>query len=515
MKVGFRGAVSGVAAALVLAGCSGTSGDSASAGATAGAAEGYDPALASFYTQEVAWEDCSDPEMGTTAECTWVDVPLDYAEPDGGSTRLRVLRVPASEGEATRGSLLVNPGGPGGSAVDYAQLADFIVSEQVRANFDVVGVDPRGVGESNPIWCVDAPTMDGVMAMDPTPDTAEEAEAGYTSTTKTGEACKEKYPELIGHVSTYEAAQDMDIVRELLGDERLNFLGKSYGTFLGATYAGQFPQRAGNMVLDGAIAPDLTNKEVNLGQAKGFEMATQAWVASCVDSGQCPLGSDATTATKGLNDFFASLDADPLPVQGDPRVTELTEGWATIGVAQAMYTPSYWDTLTQALQAAKEGDGTPLFSLAEEYAGRSDDGTYDTNIMQVITAINCLDRGDTKASADEMAQRVDEFSQAAPVWGEMMAFSSNSCAAWPIEATGEPEPIAATGSGPLLVVGTTRDPATPYEWAERLAGQLEGGHLLTYDGDGHTAYLQGSSCVDTAVDAYLMNGEPPADGATC
>lgn len=506
----------GAAVALTLAACSqGTPGTDA----TTGAAPAYDPALEQFYGQTLSWEDCSSSEEGVTASCAWVQVPIDYNQPDGESTRLRVLKVPATDakdGVAPKGSLLVNPGGPGGSATDYAKAADWIVSGTVRSNFDVVGFDPRGVGQSEPIECVDDTQLDQIMAADPTPDTPAEYEASFAATQALGSACQNKNPNLIGHVSTVEAAKDMDVIRHLLGDDQLSYLGKSYGTYLGATYAGLFPQHAGNMVLDGALPPDLSNKDVNLGQAEGFEAATRAWAQSCVDSGQCPLGSDVDGVMTGLSDFFKEIDAKPLPVKNDPRVTELTEGWASVGVAQAMYTQMYWDTLTQALAAAKQGDGTPLFSLAEEYAGRSDDGKYDSNIMEVISAVNCLDRGnDPQLSADQMQQRVGEFEQVAPVWGHMMASSSNGCAAWPVKATGEAAPISADGSGPIVVVGTTRDPATPYAWAERLADQLAEGHLITYDGDGHTAYMQSNACVDDAVDAYLMNGTVPEDGLRC
>lgn len=503
------------AAALGLAACSGGAGGG---GQTTPAAPGYDTSLETFYSQTLQWEDCSESEQGVTASCAWVEVPIDYEQPDGDTTRVRVLKVPASEakdGKSAKGALLVNPGGPGGSATEYALAADWIVSGVVRSNFDVVGFDPRGVGESTPVECVDDAQLDRIMGSDPTPDDQAELDAAYANTQALGEACIEKNPNLIGHVSTVEAAKDMDVIRHLLGDDKLDYLGKSYGTFLGATYAGLFPERVGNMVLDGALGPELDNKELNLGQAEGFESATRAWAQSCVDSGQCPLGSDVDGVMQGLSEFFKELDANPLPVQGDPRVTELTEGWASVGVAQAMYTQLYWDTLTQALAAAKDGDGTPLFSLAQEYAGRSDDGKYDSNIMQVINAVNCLDRGDERISAAEMEQRVAEFEQVAPVWGRMMATSSNGCAAWPVEATGEAGPISASGSGPIVVIGTTRDPATPYAWAQSLADQLDEGRLITYDGDGHTAYMQSNPCVDNAVDNYLMNGKDPGDNTKC
>mgnify|MGYP002737782645 CR=1 FL=1 len=519
-RVGYRGVAIGSAAALMLAGCSlGTPSQEASTGAAVPATEAPKPELQRFYEQSPSWENCGSPGEDVPAQCTWVEVPIDYDAPESGTTRLWVLKAPAKGGgssvAATRGALLVNPGGPGGSASQYAQMADFIVSGQVRNNFDIVGFDPRGVGKSEPLECVEPAKVDAMMALDPTPDDQSETDALFASQRGLGDACMQKYPQIINHISTVEAAKDMDVVRSVLGQPKLNYLGKSYGTFLGATYAGQFPERVGNMVLDGALAPDLTNEQVSLGQAKGFESATRAWAQSCVDSGQCPMGDSVDGVLKGLSEFFKKVDAKPLPVTGDARVKQLTEGWATIGVAQAMYTKAYWDTLTGALTSAKAGDGTPLFSLAEEYAGRSDDGTYDSNIMQVISAINCLDRGAERLDPAAMDEVVAKFSAEAPTWGPMMAYSTSACAEWPVEATGKPGKISADGSGPIVVIGTTRDPATPYEWAEQLADQLAEGRLITFEGDGHTAYMSSNRCVDNAVDAYLMNGTVPAEGLTC
>lgn len=512
----------GAAAALALAGCSTgapTAGQSTGGGTVAPATEAPKPDLQKFYSQTLNWQDCGAPGEQAPSQCTWVEVPIDYDKPDSGTTKLWVLKVQAKGSgtptAATRGAMLVNPGGPGGSATKYAQMADWIVSSQVRSSFDIVGFDPRGVGKSEPIECVTPEKVDEMLAADPTPDDPAEVDALFASQRTLGEACEQKYPQVIGHISTVEAAKDMDVVRAVLGQPKLNYLGKSYGTFLGATYAGLFPERVGRLVLDGALAPDLTNEQVSLGQAKGFESATRAWAKSCVDSGSCPVGNTVDDAMKGLAQFFKDVDAKPLPVTGDVRVKQLTEGWASIGVAQAMYTKAYWDTLTSALTAAKGGDGTPLFSLAEEYASRSDDGEYDSNIMQVISAINCLDRGAERLDANAMNGVVQKFTAEAPTWGPRMAYSTSACAEWPVEATGKPDKISADGSGPIVVVGTTRDPATPYEWSQQLADQLAEGHLITFDGDGHTAYMSSNRCVDTAVDAYLMNGTVPAEGLKC
>lgn len=510
---------------LAVAGCS-TSGDStgsdngsdAGSGATqAGGAtappQGQEQ-LASYYTQQLQWGAC-DGVSGAMegARCAWLEVPIDYDNPGAGDTRLRVLKVPATGQKSA--SLLVNPGGPGGSAVDYANMSDFVVSSDVRRSHDIVGVDPRGVGHSEPIVCLDPPQVDEMLGMDPTPDDEAEFQALQRSAQQFGQACQQKYPQLLPHVSTVDAAKDMDVLRAALGDEKLSYLGKSYGTFLGARYAGLFPQRAGRLVLDGALAPDLTSEQMNIGQATGFETATRAYVQACTSEGNCPLGRDLDGGMNQLREFLRGLDAKPLPITGDARVKQLTEGWATLGLARAMYDETSWDALTDALRAADGGDGTQLFELAQEYADRSSDGSYPGNIMQVISAVNCLDRGSQPQSFQQLQQLGQQFAEKAPTWGPYMAYGSVSCDYWPVPATGKPEKITAAGAAPIVVVGTTRDPATPYEWAEQLADQLESGRLITYDGDGHTAYMRSNDCIDKAVDNYLINGTPPDDGLKC
>ncbi|WP_226343682.1 alpha/beta hydrolase [Agilicoccus flavus] len=470
-------------------------------------------ALASFYEQKLSWSDCATPNA-PDAQCADVSVPLDYAKPTGGSTKLRMLKVPASSGKATNGAMLVNPGGPGGSAVDYAAAADLIVTSDVRRTFDLVGVDPRGVGHSTPITCIDAAEMDDMIGLDPTPDDQAEDDALRDQARAFGKACLTKYPQLLPHVSTLDAAKDMDIARATLASPKLNYLGKSYGTFLGATYAGLFPANVGRFVLDGAIAPDLTNDEVNLGQAEGFERATRAYVKHCIAEGDCPLGADEERAMSRLREFLRDVDARPLPVSDGAGVSKLTEGWASTGLAQAMYSQELWDGLTDALRNGLKGDGTTLFNLAEQYAGR-EDGRYTSNIMQVISAVNCLDRGSKPADLATMEAKEKQFAAKAPTWGPFMAWGSSTCETWPVPPVDRPEKITAAGSGPIVVVGTTRDPATPYEWAQRLASELENGHLVTRDGDGHTGYVMGNTCVDRAVDAYLLQGKTPAANTSC
>lgn len=463
--------------------------------------------LATFYSQTLSWQKC------TGGECAALTVPLDYAAPTGKTIAIALLRVPARSGSA-RGSIVVNPGGPGGSGVDFAKLANTIVGRSVRDDVDIVGFDPRGVARSAPIRCLDDAQMDTYLGGEPTPDTPAEELAFLDSARAFGQACAQRNPDVIGHVSTVEVAKDMDVLRAALREEKLSYLGMSYGTLLGATYAGLFPTRVGRMVLDGVVAPDLTSAEVAKGQAVGFDRATRAYVESCVSEGKCPLGESVDAALTAIQDFLARVDATPLPVSGDPRVTELTEGWASMGIAVAMYDQTSWPVLTDALASALRGDGTALQRLANYYADRSTSGTYSGNMLQAISAVNCLDQSDTADLAAIHAHAV-EYAAAAPLWGRFLAWGEAICGVWPVPATSKPAPVHAPGSAPIVVVGTTRDPATIYEWAVQLRKQLDNAVLLTFEGDGHTAYQRGSSCINSAIDDYFVDGTVPKDGLRC
>ncbi|PPK92945.1 alpha/beta hydrolase family protein [Kineococcus xinjiangensis] len=464
-----------------------------------------DPDLAPFYGQRLEWAPC-----GEGAECAQLSVPVDHADPAGPRTSVSVLRVRA-RGEERLGSLVLNPGGPGGSGVAYAAAADRVVTDAVRDSFDVVGFDPRGVGRSAPLQCLPPERTDAMLAADPTPDEPAEADRLAALAAELGRGCAENGGALAAHVDTESVARDLDVLRAALGDEKLTYLGKSYGTFLGAAYAELFPQRVGRLVLDGAMDPSLTSDEVNAGQAAGFERALRAYVEACLELEECPLSGTPDDGARQVRELLERLDAQPLPTGGD---RELTQGLAYLGIAQPLYAESLWPQLTAALTAAERGDGGPLLALADAYAHRRPDGTYADNATSVIYAVNCLDRGDTDTRAD-IARDAEALEELSPTFGRFLGWSSLPCSTWPFPAKGEREPVRAPGADPILVVGTTRDSATPYEWAVGLAEQLDSGHLLTYEGDGHTAYRFGSRCVDTAVDAYLLAGELPEDGARC
>ncbi len=505
-----------LAGALLLSGCSAVSdlGDQVT-GRTAtplpsdsGSPPTGSEDLARFYDQKLAWSDCG------PGQCTELTVPRDYADPTGATTTVTVLKVPARRKNQRLGSLVVNPGGPGGSGVQYAAAADSIVGGPVRDRFDIVGFDPRGVGYSHPIDCVGDAALDRFLGADPTPD-GPAGERDFARTSRAfATACGANAGPLLGHVSTADVAKDMDVLRAALGEAKLNYLGKSYGTFLGATYAGLFPDKVGRFVLDGVVPPDLTDQEVNLGQAKGFELATRTWAEHCVSGGDCPLGGSVDEVMSGMRALLTRLDRSPAKVS-DPRITGLNEAWASLGIAQAMYDQRLWDTLTAALRSlVRDNDGQPLLRLADQYANRTPKGAYRDNLMEVIYAVNCLDKPASSRLADyEAAART--ATEAAPTWGPFLAWSSLACGYWPVKATAKPAPVAAEGSDPIVVIGTTRDPATPYEWSVRLNDELSNSALITYDGDGHTAYTRSNACVDDAVDTYYTRGTVPKDGLRC
>ncbi|MEV4615002.1 alpha/beta hydrolase [Kitasatospora sp. NPDC049258] len=495
---------------------SGSSADGFGAAAPAGAAPGatpleplpaeIPPALDRYYTQQLGWQSCDG-----DFECTTFKVPLDYAAPDTGDLTLTAARKRSTGGGERLGSLLINPGGPGGSAVEYMEGASRSLDPKIRAGYDLVGLDPRGVGRSSPVSCLAGGRMDAFTATDITPDDQAEVDALVAADKEFAEGCRQHSGAVLGHVGTVEAARDMDVLRALLGDRKLNYLGKSYGTFLGATYAGLYPTRVGRMVLDGAMDPSLDSAAGNKGQAAGFETAWSAFAKDCVKREDCPLGSSEEEAGRQLTALFRQIDGHPLPTESGRT---LTESLATTGTIQAMYAEFLWPQLRGAVSDAKAGDGTALLKLSDSYYERQPDGSYP-NLMFANMAVNCLDLPPAFADPAAVQAAVPEFERTAPQFGRDMAWMALGCAYWPVKATGAAHTVRAAGAGPIVVVGTTRDPATPYDWARSLAGQLESGRLLTYEGDGHTAYGRHSECIDSAVNGYLLGGDAPANGTRC
>ncbi|MEJ5914039.1 alpha/beta hydrolase [Pseudokineococcus sp. 1T1Z-3] len=472
-----------------------------------------DPALARFYDQELAWVPC-----GEVLECTTVTVPVAWAAPDGEVLELAVSRVPAGEEDDRLGALVVNPGGPGASAVDWVGTdASRVASEDVRERYDVVGVDPRGVGRSAPVDCLDDAALDAYLAEDVDTTTPEGEQRARERAEELGQGCLEDAGDLLGEIGTPSVARDLDVVRAALGEERLHYLGASYGTLLGAEYARLFPQRVGRLVLDGGLDPASSAVDVAVGQARGLEGALRAFVTACLagELDDCPLqdAADVDEALGQVADLLAATEEDPLPTTDPER--PLTRPLAATGVIAPLYDDSAWPDLAAALADAQDGDGTTLLAFADLYAGRAPDGRYLSNLLEVFTAVNCLDYPAPPDDPGAQEALRAQLAEAAPTFAGLLGAGDPTCSVWPVPATRTPSPVTAAGAPPVLVVGTTGDPATPYEWSRALAEQLSSGRLLTFEGEGHTAYRRASACVDGAVDDYLVDGRLPAAGAVC
>ncbi|QBR92600.1 alpha/beta hydrolase [Nocardioides euryhalodurans] len=459
--------------------------------------------LGEYYGQRLDWSPCGD------HECARLTVPLDYDRPRGRTLELAVLRVPA-QGER-QGSLVVNPGGPGAPGTTYAAAGTRAFRQPLLDAFDIVGFDPRGTGASSPVDCVSDEQLDTYLAADPSPDDPAEEETFVDLVEAFGRGCVDDDAALAAHVSTIEAARDMDVLRSALGHRRLDYFGASYGTKLGATYAELFPSQVGHFVLDGAVDVSLPSRELSLGQAGGFETALRAYVGNCVETvDSCFLGDSVDEGLQRIQDFLDEVEASPLPTAGD---RELAVGNAFYGIVAPLYVRDYWPILSSALRAGLGGDGTGLLQLADLYSSRGPDGFTD-NSSEAMIAINCLD--DPYAiSADEVDAELPAFQEVSPTFGDVFAWGLVGCSGQVAETTEEPLDIDGAGAAPILVIGTTRDPATPYAWAEALADQLESGVLVSRDGDGHTGYNSDNACVDQVVEFYLVDGTVPEDGLSC
>ncbi len=457
-----------------------------------------DPALARFYDQRPTWRSCRSDFV-----CAAVTVPVDWSVPAGPTIAIHMLKV-AATGTAL-GSLLINPGGPGVSGMDYAQLAKQAFGDPVLANYDVVGFDPRGVGESAGVRCLPDAAMDDLFASDATPDSGAEVSVLEKQNARLAAGCQARNSaDLLAHLDTLSVVHDMDVLRAALGDPVLNYYGASYGTYLGAWYAQTFPWRVGRMVLDGAIDPSLSTQAYARGQAAGFHLALSDYVASCVKDTSCPLRGTAEAGMTQLVALADKLDARPLRTRTG-RV--LTQSLMLYGLGMAAYDNRFWPRLTSALKGVETGDGTAMLALADAYLERKADGTYDP-ALQANQAIYCVDHAENQTVA-QIAAQAQQLGQEYPPLGASIGWGELGCRGWPFPAVMPVQKVHAAGAAPILVVGSRYDPATPYTWARSLAAQLDSGTLLTYEGQGHTAYHRGSSCIDDAVEGYLVSGSPP------
>jgi pimeloyl-ACP methyl ester carboxylesterase len=291
----------------------------------------------------------------------------------------------------------------------------------------------------------------------------------------------------------------------------MTYFGASYGTKLGATYADLFPTKVGRLVLDGAVDLSIGTRRLALDQAAGFETALRAYVQNCVDeTDSCFLGDSVEEGLARISSFLDEVDARPLPTGTD---RDLRVGNAYYGIVAPLYTREYWYVLSAALKQAFDGNGATLLQLSDLYSSRGADG-YTDNSAEAIYAISCLD--DPYAiTGDQVAANLAAFEKSSPTFGDTFAWGLTGCDGVQVRSSEKPRDVHAQGAPPIVVVGTTRDPATPMKWAEHLAAQLDSGVLVRRDGDGHTGYNAGNDCVDEAVEGYLIDGDVPEDGLSC
>ena len=444
-------------------------------------------------------------------DCGTLAVPLDYAHP-GPTIAVAVNRHRASKAAHRLGSLLVNPGGPGASGIGFAYAAvGNLLDPALTDAFDVVGFDPRGVGASSPVVCTDGPTLDRINHLDPRPTTPAKLAALVAAAKELGAECQANSGRLLPHLSTLDAARDLDQIRAALGDPRLTYLGFSYGTLLGATYASLFPTHIRALALDSAIDPAVDEATMSIDQARGFEGDLDAFLANCTSlGGACPFRrAGAPTLRAAFDALAAHIGAEPLPA-GSGRT--LGPGEVLLGIAAPLYDRASWPVLASGLAAAQAGNGQPLLAQYDNYAGRRPDGTYDNEEVANI-AINCLDLPPPSIARVEALEAT--AAQAAPYFGPALVWDDLNCLYWPVAPVIHTGPLHAPGAPPILVVGSTGDPATPFEWAQALAGELGSATLVTRHGEGHGAY-PASQCVRALVDRYLTTlAVPGPSSANC
>jgi pimeloyl-ACP methyl ester carboxylesterase len=460
----------------------------------------------------LTWEDC-----GAGFQCSTLTVPLDSAVSESPSrisvpeptVGLAVIRSRARDRDHRIGTLVFNPGGPGVPAVDFLRGVASTLPDDVRDRFDLVAFDPRGVGESEPIQCLDS--LDPVFDQSFQPATDAQRSALVGEMTTLGEQCLARNRDLLAHVSTLDAARDMDRLRVALGEAKLSFVGYSYGTYLGALYAQLHPDRVRAFVLDGPVDPSMSAAAVTLGQARGFERALDDFLADCSAHSDCSFHNDGHAAA-AYDALRAKSARAPLAAGRDDGRT-LNETRFDAAVLQQLYLGrSGWSGLAAALSAAEQGDASTLLDAADTYVGRGDDGS-DDHALESFWAVTCLD-GPVVPAADATALEQHAV-EVAPRLGAFVTNNSLPCSVWPVPASPSVGRLTAPGAPPILVIGTTKDPATPLPQARSLASSLARGRLLVASGEQHTSFNNGNACVDDLVTRYLVDREVPRAGTRC
>jgi pimeloyl-ACP methyl ester carboxylesterase len=453
----------------------------------------------------LTWIDC-----GGGFQCSTVKVPLDYLHPNSATIEIAINRKPATDTANRIGSVLINPGGPGASGLEFVR-ADAAAMTNLNRRFDLIGFDPRGIGQSAPVRCVDGPQEDAINALDGVLDDPQEKQAALDANAAFVAGCKQRAGQVLPFINTVSTAKDLDIIRAALGDQKLTYLGFSYGTLIGQYYAHLFPTHVRAFALDGVVDPAVSPNDALYGQIVAFEQNLQAFLSDCrarkAAAKPCAYAKSGDPETK-LMDLMQRLDTTPMPVKN----RSLTRSLAVIGVLQSLYDQSYWPYLDQALTQADRGNGTILLLLSDLYLGRKGDGTYDNKIDASI-AVNC---GDTAVPTDIAAYDAlgAKFAKASALFGPNFQYSNQLCAYWPVKPASKVGPITVEGAPPILLVGGTNDPATPYASAQAVNKVLARSVLLTREGNGHVSYGS-SACAKQAIDEYLIDLKLPAPGTVC
>ncbi|MEV4113774.1 alpha/beta hydrolase [Nonomuraea sp. NPDC049695] len=462
----------------------------------------------------INWGPCTDikrpdgeppARQDASVRCGKLAVPLDYAKPDGEKIDLALIKLQATGKAKKLGSMVFNFGGPGASGVDTLDQAGKALTA-LRDRYDLVSFDPRGVERSSGVRCGDGAEMDRFTALDTLPVDNKTHQEAAQANKQFAKLCEQNSGKILPYIGTVNAARDMDRIRAAVGDPKLNYVGMSYGTQLGAVYATEFPKNVGRMVLDAPLDPTVTFEQRTLVQTRGFQRAYESFLRACVKN-KCDLGADQTAADANVEKLMTQLTTQPLKV----GQRELTQGLASTGVAAALYSEMTWPFLEQALSEALKGRGDGLMYLADSYTGRSEDGSYSTQ-MTSFPAITCVDTSERPSEA-EIRRTEAAAMKISPLFGS--EGSGGLCRVWPVKGSDQARHVNATGSAPIMVVGGKGDPATPYEWAPKLTAQLKTATLVTYEGEGHGAYLSGSRCIQGLVDGFLIDGKLPAKGTTC
>ena len=452
--------------------------------------------LHSYQSQTLQWSACDD-----GFECASFKVPIDYSHIDGNSFTIQAIKHVANTPEKRIGSLIMNPGGPGGSGIQYVLSADSIVSKSIEDVYDLIGFDPRGVNLSQPIRCLTDSQEETYLGGNGSVQTPADLAMAISAAKLMANACAKAAGRNLSHYSTLDSARDMELLRILLKEPKLNYIGKSYGTFLGTLYAALYPKTIGRVVLDGAVDPNVSPRDANIAQAVGFETALKSFVAA-----------NPTFSIKQIQSFLQTARTKPLTEYPN---RQLSESLAITGIAAALYDPTDgWPLLKRALASAiNRGNPADFFFLADSYNQRDPNGHYVSNQTDISSVISCLDFKDPRTLAQVEADS-KAFSAAAPFFGPYLAYSGLSCLYWKAQPVATPT-LTNLKTNPLLIIGTTRDPATPYHWAQGLHKDLLNSTLITLNGDGHTGANRGSSCVDKAMNTYLLTGVSPSHDITC